>query len=205
MINSKKAIGVDDLFPLLFTVVVFIFIIMLFTYSHSKEKEAINLDVQKIMKEVEGYNLLHTFLSQKISFDLNLGHSNMPGEIQELDMADFIKYYYIEEDPLNKDAYYSRIQNNLENMFDPLEYCYINPYGVKLKSTYFIFITEDLGESHSEWEEKVKDRTFKSQSADVGLYHNWVIRAIPLLDSKILYIKFFMGWIIAPKTCPVKK
>ncbi len=205
LINSKKAIGVDDLFPLLFAVVAFVVIILLFTYSHSKEANAINEDVSKVKGEIESYNLLHTFLAQEISFDLNRGYSNAPPEVKELSMADFIKYYYLEKDQLNKKAHYSRILTEMQYMFDPLEYCFINPNGVKVKRTYYIFMTKDLDES-TEWEEKVKDRIFRSQSVGLlGLYNTLIIYPLPLPDSRVLYIKFFLGYDIAKKSCPIRK
>jgi len=94
LIKSKKAIGVDDLFPLLFVIIAFIFIILLFTYSHSKEVKEINEDVTQITKEIESYELLNKFLSTEVSIDLNAGNTNLPIDIIRMNMAELIILSY---------------------------------------------------------------------------------------------------------------
>jgi hypothetical protein len=202
MIKSKKAIGVDDLFPLLFTVVVFVFIIMIFTYSYSKESEQINFAVSQTQGEIESYDLLNKFLSQKIFFDLNEGYSNLPAEIRVITMEEFIRYYYIEENPPNKESYKSKIQINMENMFNPLEYCSIATGGRKEKKAYLIHLTEDVTETYWDVNEN-EGRMFKSQSYRTGWDNIVIDYALPLPDLRILYIKFKIAGIRAEgdKSC----
>ena len=205
LLKSKKAIGVDDLFPLLFAIIVFIFIIMLFTYSHSKEKEAINFDVAEIKREIESLDHFNKFLTKEIPYDLNQGYTNLPAEIKTTSMADFIKYYYLETDSQNKEAHYSKILSEMQTIFDPLESCYINRNNVKLKRGFQIFITEDLTESSYGISVKT-DRKFESQNFAQDQIKNTIIEPTALPNSKILYLVFKESGVnaVGDKLCPIK-
>ena len=205
LIKSKKAIGVDDLFPLLFVIIAFIFIILLFTYSHSKEVKEINEDLTQITREIESYDLLNKFLSTEVSINLNAGHTNLAAEIKTTNMADFIKLYYLEEDSENKKAHYSKIQFEMENMFNPLEYCYIEN-DIKLKRGYLIFITEDPTE-RAYGTSVAKDRKFPSQTYAQDQIKSIIVQPVALPNSRILYIVFKESGLnaVGDESCPIRK
>jgi len=205
LFNSKKAIGVDDLFPLLFIIIAFVVIILLFTYSKSKEEGQVNTDVFKIRGEIDTYNVLYEFLSKEIYLDLNEGYSNLPADIKTMTVEEYISYYYSEEDSNNKENHYSRLLLYMQDFFNPLEYCYLHPDGIKVKKGYMIFITEDPTESWQGTSLKTS-RKFASESFDQYLVGNKIIYPLPLPDYRILYIIFMESSIYAKqdKSCTLK-
>ena len=197
LINSKKAIGVDDFFPLLFAIIAFIIIIMLLSYSHGKEAKEITYNANNEIRELESYDLFRNFLSKEISVDSI--------EIKTINMADFIKIYYLERDSSNEGSYYSKILFAMQEMFNPLEYCYLEN-DIKLKRGYQIFITENPDEK-GYGTSVATDRKFSSETYSQDQIKSTIVQPVALPNSAILYIIYKESGLNAvdDKSCPIRK
>lgn len=70
LINSKKAIGIDDFIPLIFAVLVFLFAVIFLFASDKSDKEDQKEDIQSIQEEIYAADNLMNFLQLSYNEDL---------------------------------------------------------------------------------------------------------------------------------------
>lgn len=107
-------------------------------------------------------------------------------------MADLLTSYYLEEDSRIKEELYNRIDTKTKEIFSPLEYCYLNNGGIKVKSGYAVFILERPDEDLSGFIQS-NDRKFKSKNFYYDYTKLKINQQIPLNNNKIIYVQLLVS------------
>src|SRR3989338_1327934 len=186
--------------------ILFIVVVIIFFLIFSLSEEQIKSTIKSKIGDLDSQHILFDYLRTPIWVDLNEGQSNKPIILKKMAIADLITLYYIEKDENNEKRFYKIILEQTKSIFDPLEYCYSNPYNVKVRKGYAIFITEDPNEDYTGTARK-KDRKFRSKSFHESLVDKKIIEQLPLPSSKVLYAIFLESSINAErdKSCLIRK
>lgn len=106
LFKSKKGIGIDDLIPLLFTIIVFVIVIFFLNINNANKKRDADLNAKIIMDTIKAEQKLLDFLEKKVEVDK-----------KTITIADLIRLYYYEEK--HKDILVEEIKNMLNSLSKP--------------------------------------------------------------------------------------
>ena len=89
LLKSKKAIGVDDFIPLMFTLAIFIIILIFASFSQSSSERAINEDISFTKETIEATDNLLNFLQMPIeNFDINFQKADKSIILKDITISD---------------------------------------------------------------------------------------------------------------------
>ncbi len=106
LFKSKKGIGIDDLIPLLFTIIVFVIVILFLNINNTNKKRETDLNAKIMMDTIKAEQKLLDFLEKKVEVDKKI-----------ISVADLIRLFYYEEK--HKDILVGEIKNMLNSLSKP--------------------------------------------------------------------------------------
>ena len=114
LLKSKKAIGVDDFIPLMFTLAIFIIILIFASFSQSSSERAINEDISFTKETIEATDNLLNFLQMPIeNFDINFQKADKSIILKDITISDLIVLSYKEDN-------YEYLEEKSKEFFDPI-------------------------------------------------------------------------------------
>ena len=177
-LKSKKGIGVDDLFPLIFALIVIVVVVSFFVLSPEVAKAKNNDLAAKDILLIQSQDNFNRFLKTSFFID-SLG--------EEMNMAELFVQYYVEQDDSKKEEYKGFLIFRTTEILNRLEHSYENEAGVTLIRAFMIHLTDDHSEAFNQGSIMV-DSEFKSGSAGEEWSRLKLVQPVPLPNGNILYI-----------------
>ena len=113
--KSKKGIGVDDLFPLVFALIVIVVVVSFFILAPKVTQDKNDKLAEKDILPLKSDAIFNYYLQKEIPID-SIG--------KKISTAELLTLYYIEEDKTKKEEYKGNLDWLTIDFLNNLEYCY---------------------------------------------------------------------------------